>query len=248
LKIVKHIPNTITSSNLLCGALGVIYSFNGHLDWAFYLMIAAAVADFFDGFSASLLGAYSPMGKELDSLADMVSFGLLPSVMLYVYLSDIASVGTWAYIPLIIAVFSGLRLAKFNIDERQSENFIGLATPACAMICGSLICFLVTVGSETAIASLANGKYFLPTMSVILAFLLVSEVPMFSMKFKKKAEGAKGSGLFEGYNLLRIIFAACFITSALLVLIAGLHWSMIVFMTFISYILINLIGSLFLKK
>ena len=71
---------------------------------------------------------------------------------------------------------------------------------------------------------------------------------MFSMKFKKKAEGAKGSGLFEGYNLLRIIFAACFITSALLVLIAGLHWSMIVFMTFISYILINLIGSLFLKK
>ena len=184
MKIVKHIPNTITSSNLLCGALGVIYSFNGHLDWAFYLMIAAAVADFFDGFSARLLGAYSPMGKELDSLADMVSFGLLPSVMLYVYLSDIASVGTWAYIPLIIAVFSGLRLAKFNIDERQSENFIGLATPACAMICGSLICFLVTVGSETAIASLANGKYFLPTMSVILAFLLVSEVPMFSMKFK----------------------------------------------------------------
>lgn len=211
-------------------------------------MIAAAVADFFDGFSARLLGAYSPMGKELDSLADMVSFGLLPSVMLYVYLSDIASIGTWAYAPLIIAVFSGLRLAKFNIDERQSENFIGLATPACAMICGSLICYLVTAETETAASAIVSGKYFMPAMSVVLAFLLVSEVPMFSMKFKKKAKGAAGSGLFEGYNLLRVIFAGCIVASVILVLVLRLHWSMIVFMTFISYILINLIGSLFLKK
>ena len=137
MNIVRHIPNTITSMNLLCGVLGVISAFQGSLDTAFYLMLAGALCDFCDGLAARLLNAYSPMGKELDSLADLITFGLLPSVMLYSCM-DIYHPGEWyCYFPLIIVVFSALRLAKFNIDERQSDNFLGLATPACAMICGS---------------------------------------------------------------------------------------------------------------
>ena len=139
MKLFKHIPNTITSMNLLCGALGVIFTFRGALDIAFYLMLTAAVCDFFDGFSARLLKAYSPVGKELDSLADNISFGLLPAMMFHRRLIEGGVTGIVSYIPLIICVFAAIRLAKFNVDERQSENFLGLATPACALWCGSLI-------------------------------------------------------------------------------------------------------------
>ena len=135
MKIVRHIPNSITSMNLLFGVMGVIYTFKGNFETAFLLMLAAAVCDFCDGLSARLLNAYSDVGKELDSLADMVSFGLLPSLMLHRLMATIGSESFLSYIPLIIAVLSALRLAKFNVDERQTDNFIGLATPACAMIC-----------------------------------------------------------------------------------------------------------------
>ena len=127
MKLFKHIPNTITSMNLLCGALGVIFTFQGAPDIAFLLMLAAAVCDFFDGLSARLLKAYSPVGKELDSLADCVSFGLLPAMMMHRRLVEGGITGFTAYIPLIISVFAALRLAKFNVDDRQSENFLGLA-------------------------------------------------------------------------------------------------------------------------
>ena len=137
MRIVKHIPNTITSTNLLCGVLGVICTLKGSLDTAFILMLAAAVCDFCDGLAARLLKAYSELGKQLDSLADMVSFGVLPSLMMYSLMVQAQGDSWICYVPLLIAVFSALRLAKFNIDERQSDSFIGLATPACAIICGS---------------------------------------------------------------------------------------------------------------
>ena len=121
--------------NLLSGAMGVIFTLEGRLDIAFPLMLAGAVFDFCDGLAARLLGAYSPMGKELDSLSDMVSFGLLPSLMLYETLRLSGCHCALAYVTLILAVLSGLRLAKFNIDERQGTDFIGLATPSSAMIC-----------------------------------------------------------------------------------------------------------------
>ena len=133
MKIIKHIPNTITSMNLLCGVLGVIFTFQGALDLAFYLMILASVFDFLDGFSARMLKAYSPVGKELDSLADLISFGLLPALMIHRRLVEGGMTGFWIYVPVIICIFSALRLAKFNVDDRQSENFLGLPTPACAM-------------------------------------------------------------------------------------------------------------------
>lgn len=242
MNIIKHIPNTITSLNLLCGSLGVICASKGLFDWAFYLMIFAAVADFCDGLAARLLDAYSPMGKELDSLADMVSFGLLPSGMLYFYMTINGSFGWYCFVPLVISVFSGLRLAKFNIDERQTENFIGLATPACAILCASLVSFAY-FHPDTFIADWAGGPVFLPLLSVVLAFLLVSEIPMFSMKIKKGGSGEVN--LFRGKNLLRVIFFACTFISTVLTLILGCHFSLILLLSFVSYILINIIGALF---
>ena len=233
MQITKHIPNTITSMNLLCGALGVIFTFQGALHIAFYLMLAAAVCDFLDGFAARLLKAYSPMGKELDSLADLVSFGLLPSMMLHRRLVEGGVTGFVAYIPLVICVFSALRLAKFNIDDRQSENFLGLPTPACAMWCGSLV-FAADHGVMS-MANLLHDTYLIPVASVILALLLVSEIPMFSFKFKKESS----------YNRIRLYFMAIVAAFAIATLILKINWSYIILISFTAYILMNLLTALF---
>lgn len=230
--ITKHIPNTITSMNLLCGALGVIFTFQGALDIAFYLMLAAAVCDFLDGFAARMLNAYSPMGKELDSLADVVSFGLLPSLMLHRRLIEGGLTGFVAYIPLVICIFSALRLAKFNVDDRQSETFLGLPTPACALWCGSLI-----YAADHGVMSMANmlhDTYLIPVASVILALLLVCEIPMFSFKFKKGSAS----------NRRRLIFVAIVAVFAIAVLILKINWAYIVLLAFTLYIIWNLISAL----
>lgn len=233
MKIVKHVPNTITSMNLLCGVLGVIFTFQGALDIAFYLMLAAAVCDFMDGFAARMLNAYSDMGKELDSLADLISFGLLPSLMLHRRLIEGGVTGFVAYIPLVICVFSALRLAKFNVDDRQGENFIGLPTPACAMWCGSLI-----YSADHGVMSMANilhDTYLIPIASVVLAFLLICEIPMFSFKFKK------GSA----YNRIRFYFIGIVAFFAIATLILKINWAYIVLLTFTAYILMNMLMALF---
>lgn len=235
--ITKHIPNTITSMNLLCGALGVIFTFQGALDIAFYLMLAAALCDFLDGFAARLLNAYSPVGKELDSLADLISFGLLPSLMLHRRLVEGGVTGFCSYIPLVICVFSALRLAKFNVDDRQSENFLGLPTPACAMWCGSLI--YAADHGVMSMAGLLHDTMLIPIASVVLALLLVSEIPMFSFKIKKGSE----------YNRVRIYFLGIVAAFAVATFILKINWSYIVLLTFTAYILLNALITLFsLKK
>ena len=233
MSITKHIPNTITSMNLLCGALGVIFTFQGALNIAFFLMLAAAVCDFLDGFAARLFNAYSPMGKELDSLADLISFGLLPSLMLHRRLVEGGMTGFVTYIPLIICVFSALRLAKFNVDDRQSENFLGLPTPACAMWCGSLI-----YAADHGVMSMANtlhDTYLIPIASVVLALLLVSEIPMFSFKIKKGSES----------NRIRFWFLAIVAIFAVATLVLKINWSYIILLTFTAYIALNLLNALF---
>lgn len=235
MNIARHIPNTITSMNLLCGVLGVICTFKGCFDTAFCLMIAAAVCDFCDGLSARLLKAYSDMGKELDSLADMVSFGVLPSMMMY-RLMVVTQAESWiCYVPLLIAVFSGLRLAKFNIDERQSENFIGLATPACAMICGSFA-YYVSNDPSSILAGWAGSRYFIPMASAVLSVLLVSEIPMFSMKIKK--------GAAQSVNRMRYLFLTLSGVAVIITVVAGLNWSFAVLTIFIIYILLNFLAAL----
>ena len=233
MKIIKHIPNTITSMNLLCGVLGVIFTFQGALDLAFYMMILAAVFDFLDGFAARMLKAYSPMGKELDSLADLISFGLLPALMIHRRLVEGGMTGFWIYVPVIICIFSALRLAKFNVDDRQSENFLGLPTPACAMWCGSLI-YAADRGVMT-VAGLLSERYIMIIAPVVLAILLVSEIPMFSMKFKKGSE----------YNRLRLCFIGVIAASSVAILALNINWSYIVLLTFTAYIILNLLRALF---
>lgn len=233
MKLFKHIPNTITSTNLLCGALGVIFTFQGALDIAFYLMLAAAVCDFFDGLSARLLNAYSAIGKELDSLADNISFGLLPALMFHRRLIEGGMTGFVTYIPLIISIFAAIRLAKFNVDERQSENFLGLATPACALWCGSLI--YAADHGVMSFAMMLHDTYVIPIASVILALLMVSEIPMFSMKIK--------SG--SAYNRIRIYFLAIVAAIAAGTLILKINWAYIVFLSLTCYILLNIIMAIF---
>ena len=215
--------------NLFCGALGVIFTFHGELNIAFYLMIASAVCDFFDGFAARALKAFTPIGKDLDSLADVVSFGLLPAMMMHRRMVEGGVTGWLSYVPLIIVVFSAIRLAKFNVDDRQTENFLGLPTPACAMWCGSLI-YAADNGVMTSVDMLHN-PYFIPVASVILAFLLVSEIPMISIKVKKNSE----------YNPVRIRFVVICAVFSVAALVLKIHWSFIPLLIFTLYILHNLI-------
>ncbi len=219
--------------NLLCGVLGVICTFNGRFDLAFYAMLAAAVCDFCDGLSARMLKAYSDLGKELDSLADDVSFGVLPSLMAYKLMSDLHGDSLLIYVPLLIAVFSAIRLAKFNIDERQSDNFIGLATPACAMVCGSFV-YYVSQDASSVLYGWASNPYFMPACSLVLSWLLISEIPMFSMKFKKNM--IPGSPIHKQ----RVSFFGVIFVATVLTVLLGLNWSFIILLSFVSYIVMNI--------
>ena len=231
MSITKYIPNTITSTSVLCGTVGVVFALQGRPDYAFILMLIAGVCDFCDGLAARLLHAYSPMGKELDSLADMVSFGVLPTAILIGTMQNTGAEGWTQVVPVFLAVMSALRLAKFNVDERQSTDFIGIATPTSALICGSL-CYFVHAHPDSLLASWAGTVWFLPALAVVLGLLLVSEIPMFGMKV------AKGHKLLDGK---RIVFL-CLAASAIgFVAIAGLNWSLAVLLIFSTYTVENLI-------
>lgn len=181
--MLAHIPNLITCLNLICGSLGIILLFQGNAIYAAYLIWLAAIFDFFDGFFARLLKSYSPMGKELDSLADMVSFGILPSFIMYWMIGQNSSEGSYLpFISLLMAVLSALRLAKFNIDERQTTTFIGLPTPANAIFISSLP--IIVHFDDSLIQNLLLNNWMLIIITVIFSFLLVVELPLFSLKFK----------------------------------------------------------------
>ncbi|MGN0189719.1 MAG: CDP-alcohol phosphatidyltransferase family protein [Candidatus Cryptobacteroides sp.] len=242
MRIAKYIPNTVTSLNLLSGVIGVTYAFEGRPDIAFILMIAASVFDFCDGLLARLLNAKSEIGKELDSLSDMVSFGVLPSLLLN--RMAIEHIGTENLLctilcatPFLIAVFSGLRLAKFNTDSRQTENFIGLATPACALFCGALAHYVHTT-PDSFLVGWAGSFYAIPLLSVILSALLVCEMPMFSLKFKK------GQNKNSITNKLRICFLTLCAASALLTFLVGQKFSLIFIISVLIYIIMNVINLL----
>jgi CDP-diacylglycerol--serine O-phosphatidyltransferase len=193
----KHIPNFITSLNLVCGCIGIGFLFKyNHLHSDDYLLYAAwaigfaAIFDFLDGMFARLLNVKSAIGKELDSLADMVSFGVLPGFIMFSMLETCyGDAESWiSYIPFIsflIPVFSALRLAKFNTDHRQTESFIGLPTPANAIFIGSIPLLLAYPSDRIAIISrVFSNPGFLVMLVLLLSFLLVSPIPLFSMKFK----------------------------------------------------------------
>ena len=182
----KHIPNAITCLNLLSGCVGIVLAFKGELIYAGYAILIAALLDFFDGLVARALHAYSEIGKDLDSLADVVSFGVLPSVIVYHLFLQAPQLGDLSlylnFSAFFIAIFSALRLAKFNTDVRQSENFIGLPTPANAMLIASLP--QITEVSSTFLSAYILNPFFLFLFSLGSGFMLVMEVPLISLKFK----------------------------------------------------------------
>ena len=235
--MIKHIPDTITSMNLLSGLMGVIFTMEGHLEYAFPLMLLAAVFDFCDGLAARLLDAYSPIGKELDSLADLVSFGVLPSLMLFKTMQLAGCCGFLSYVPLFLAIMSALRLARFNVDLRQGSDFIEVATPTAAMLCGSLTYF-IAVHPGTFLDAWAGSSWFLPALSVILGLLLVSEIPMFGMKI------GKGHRLLDTKRVVFLILAAvCILATVLL----HMDWSLAVLSVFCIYIAENLVVAVLAK-
>lgn len=232
----KYIPDMITSMNLLCGIIGVIFAFKGRPDLAFIFMLAASLADFLDGFAARALDAYSDLGKELDSLCDLVSFGVLPSVMLYNCSRTCMFGESWVcWVPLLIALASALRLAKFNVDERQSDGFLGLPTPGCALLVGSL-CYFVARDPATFLATWCAGPVFIPVLSVCLCFLLVSEIPMFSFKFHKNDP--------QVLKNKRLAFAFIVLAALLVVLICRLDWSVAVLLILSVYIVKNIVYAI----
>ncbi len=229
----KYIPDIITSMNVVCGIVGVVFAFKGRLDQAFVLMIAAAAFDFLDGLAARALGAYSDFGKELDSLCDVVSFGVLPSVMLYTLMKTLMfGESAVCWIPLILTLFSALRLAWFNVDARQGDSFLGLPVPASALLAGSLCCYICHAPASF-LATWAAGPVFIPLLSVCLSLLLVSRIPMFSFKFHR--------GDSSTVRVKRFAFVAIVVAAALVCLLCGLHWSLAVLLSFVCYIVKNII-------
>ncbi len=236
----KHIPNLITLMNLLCGVAGIVSAMNGYWQAAFWFMISGAIFDFFDGFVARLLGVSGSLGKELDSLSDVVTFGVLPAIMLYkVLLSsdlsypyfEIANVRVTPLIAFMIAAFSSLRLAKFNIDERQSSSFIGLPTPANALFIGALSFASHDLCHCSTIHKVIASPYFLIPLTLILSYLLVAEIPLFAMKFKNyKWQG----------NQIRYIFILLSVT---LLLIFYQWFYMAILIIIPMYILMSIINN-----
>ena len=182
----RHIPNTITCCNLLSGCVAAMYAFEGVYPLALTFIIAGAVFDFFDGLTARALKVSSPIGKELDSLADVITFGFAPSAMVFSWLCecadahlDMAVAFVMPFAAFLLVAFSALRLAKFNVDERQTSSFIGLPTPANALFWGALV-----IGSHDVVIAHPYGWVFIIALVMLFSWLLVAEIPMFSLKFK----------------------------------------------------------------
>ncbi len=226
------VPNTITCLNLVSGCLSINSAFSGDFLWAFLWIVLAAVFDFLDGFAARLLKSPSEIGKELDSLADAVSFGAAPAFILYNLLTLSGGERWENYLVFIVAAFSALRLAKFNLDTRQTTEFIGLPTPANALLIASTAETLAMNGSAWRDAAL-SGPWYVIAGAIVLSLLLTSEIPMFSFKFKH-------FGFRE--NALRYIFLLY--AAALL-----FAWDLkAVPVVILSYILVSVVRAMVRKR
>ena len=249
MKIRQNIPNALTCGNLLCGCLAIAKVFEGNLAMASCLVGIALVLDFFDGFVARMLQVASPIGKDLDSLADMVTFGVVPGFMMFKLIGiaymltmagpDNSAIATGSktfplqYLALIIPVFSCIRLAKFNNDTRQTESFIGLNTPSNAMVICSFPLILQYQPGMHFMVNTITSVWFLAIFTVVMSFMLVSELPFFSLKVKN---------LGWSDNKLRFILVGSSVA-----LLVALHFAAVPFIILL-YILISIVNNIFLKK
>lgn len=220
------IPNMLTLGNLICGSSAVVaLLMHADFELAFWLVVASAVFDFFDGFAARLLKSVSAIGVELDSLADMVSFGLVPAVAMFC-LWDVApssDLPSWMrYLTLTIVAFSALRLAKFNIDDTQTTEFCGLPTPANGLFCLSLAMLM-------AAGSISLPQWAILTISIGMAYMLISPIRMFALKFK--SFGWQGNQIRYSFLALCVVLIAAFTRFAvpaiilLYIIISAIRWA-----------------------
>ncbi len=220
MEIKKHIPNTITCLNLFSGCIGITFAFADNLSTGAIFIGIAAIFDFLDGFMARILHVKSEIGKQLDSLADILSFGLLPGVIIFMLMDSSSnlpfnsiesSLNPFPYLAFLIPVFSALRLAKFNIDTRQTDSFLGLPTPASALLLGSFPLILdqaETITQLTFISGILSNYYFLLIIILVICYLLVSEIPLFALKFKNLEWGNnKPQYLLIAISIISIVFA-----------------------------------------
>lgn len=234
---MQHLPNAITLLNLFLGCLSIVSLLSGHFIPAVLFTLAGGLADFADGAVARMLKVHSPLGKELDSLADMVSFGVVPGLIFYVLLKNALpasaefGVNLMASAGFIVSVFSGLRLAKFNLDTRQTENFIGLPTPACTFFTIGLL--LIFHFDPSAWGGFLQQPVVLFFLVGLLSWLLVAEIPMFSLKLKN---------LRWAGNEIKFIFAGLAILEFILLKEAALA------AIILTYILLSLFGKTYFLK
>ncbi len=207
----KHIPNFLTLLNLFCGCCALISVFNHHFVHAAVFLLVSGIADFFDGMSARLFNVKGDLGKELDSLADMVSFGLVPGVIIYTLLNiqnenpSSQNIDLFALPAFLITIFSCLRLARFNIDTRQSENFIGLNVPSNTTFAVGLM--LIYHFNSFGLSSFVSNNLLLYTYIIVCSYLMISNIPMFGFKFKKLAiNGNELKFIFLLSSILSFIF------------------------------------------
>ncbi|MEA1887767.1 MAG: CDP-diacylglycerol--serine O-phosphatidyltransferase [Bacteroidota bacterium] len=228
----KQIPNFLTLLNLASGFLAIILIMQGNIILSVWFITASLIFDFADGLLARLLNAYSQIGIQLDSLADIVSFGIAPGLLMYHFILSAEGADSLAlclqYVPVIIPVFSGLRLARFNIDGAHSNHFRGLPTPGNAFFIISLV-FASQYGESQLIENLLNSRLILCFLTVLFASLMITKIPMFSFKFKHLR--------FKG-NELRIVFIGA---SALL--IAGAGFSSLP-LIIILYVVVSIIWAI----
>lgn len=248
-KILKALPSIFTSLGLIAGCISVVMSVSrGDLMLAGYFILIAAFFDFIDGFAARLLNSITEFGKQLDSLADVISFGVAPAMILYRLMVfsfvkdspgsdyDIMHPATGEslviYTSFLVAVFSALRLAKFNIDDSQVKSFRGLPTPANAIFIAALGFIVEDSGHALPVDDLILNRYFLLAVIALSCFLLVSRISMFSLKFS--SFGIRG-------NIMRYIFL---ILAVLIFIVYGLQGLAFIIIT---YVILSLVDSLFLK-
>lgn len=233
----RIIPDFFTCSNLLCGALAVFMATQNAFVYAFILICLGAFFDFFDGMTARALGISNKMGIELDSLADDITFGLAPAMVVSCYLRP--AIGWWSMIALLMAAFSALRLAKFNLDERQTTSFIGLATPANAIFWASLCCMPYQILNADWMAWVMLG------LTLVSCYLLVSEIPFFSLKFHN---------LSWRDNYLTYIFLVGAVVLIAFCVVEAIRYGQLAFglfagtMCIVWYIVFNLLCNLVIKK
>ena len=226
----KHIPNTLTCLNLISGCIATYWAFQGRFGLALLFIVIGAVFDFFDGMVARLLHVSSPIGKELDSLADDITFGFAPSAIVFSYLQPENEL--LPFLVFIMAAFSALRLAKFNLDERQALGFIGLPTPANALFWGALI---VGAGDWMKTAPFIGSNLSLVILAGVLisCWLLIAEIPMFALKFK--TWGWKG-------NEVKYVFLITCVPLLILLGISGLA------VIIAWYVLLSIVNNTHSKK